>query len=67
MLFNLRDAGAMTNEAFTRVSIDKELEFSRWNLLNTEEVLFKLSGSNGRADYILSGQRGPLGMLVNDG
>jgi hypothetical protein len=48
ILSNPRDAGAMTNEAFSRVLIDKELEFSGWNLLNPKEVRFELSGSNGR-------------------
>ncbi len=53
----------MSNEAFSRVLIDKELEFSGWNLLNPKEVRFELSGSNSRADYVLSGQRRPLGVL----
>jgi predicted type IV restriction endonuclease len=53
----------MNNEAFSRVLIDKALEFSGWNLLDPKEVRFELSGSNGRADYVLSGQRGPLGVL----
>ncbi len=26
---------------------------------------FELAGSNGRADYVLSGQSGSLGVLVN--
>jgi len=53
----------MANEAFCRVLIDKELEFSGWNLLDPKQVRFELSGSNGRADYVLSGQRGPLAVL----
>ena len=47
----------MTNEAFSRVLIDKELEFSGWNLLNPKEVRFELSGSNGRADYLFGRER----------
>ena len=31
------------NEAFSRVLIDKALEFSGWNLLNPKEVRFELS------------------------
>ncbi len=53
----------MQNEAFSRVLIDKALEFSGWNLLDPKEVCFELAGANGRADYVLSGQRGPLGVL----
>lgn len=53
----------MANETFSRVLIDRELEFSGWNLLNPREVRFELTGANGRADYVLSGQRGPLCVL----
>jgi type I restriction enzyme R subunit len=53
----------MSSEAFSRVLIDKELEFSGWDLLNPKEVRFELSSSNGRIDYVLSGHRGPLGVL----
>ena len=51
------------NEAFSRILIDKELEFSRWNLLDPKEVRFELNGTNGRADYLLFGHRGPLCVL----
>jgi type I restriction enzyme R subunit len=47
-------------EAFSRILIDKALEFSGWNLLKPEQVRFELNGVTGRADYVLSGQRGPL-------
>jgi predicted type IV restriction endonuclease len=49
------------NEAFSRILIDKALEFSGWNLLDRKQVRFELNGTTGRADYVLSGQRGPLG------
>ena len=49
-----------TNEAFSRILIDKALEFSGWNLLDPKQVRFELNGTNGRADYVLNGQRGPL-------
>jgi len=49
-----------TNEAFSRVLIDKALEFSGWNLLDQKQVRFELNGATGRADYVLNGQRGPL-------
>src|SRR6266436_3493809 len=49
-----------SNEAFSRVLIDKALEFSGWNLLEPRQVRFELNGTTGRADYVLSGQRGPL-------
>src|SRR2546422_2983194 len=48
------------NEAFSRVLIDKALEFSGWNLPDSRQVRFELNSATGRADYVLSGQRGPL-------
>ncbi len=62
---NPRNAGAMTNEAFSRGLIDKELEFSGCDLLDPEEVRLELSDANGRADYALSGHCGPLGVVVS--
>ncbi len=41
------------NEAFSRVLIDKALEFSDWNLLDHQQVQFEFHTSNGRADYLL--------------
>ena len=41
------------NEAFSRVLIDKALEFSGWNLLDPHEVRFEQNGTSGRADYVL--------------
>jgi len=52
-----------SNEAFSRVLIDKALEFSGWNLLDPHQVHFEMIGPDGRADYVLSGQRGPLCVL----
>jgi len=52
-----------SNEAFSRVLIDKALEFSGWNLLDSHQVRFELNTENGRADYLLGGQRGPLCVL----
>jgi type I restriction enzyme R subunit len=52
-----------SNEAFSRVLIDKALEFSGWNLLDPHQVRFELNTENGRADYLLGGQRGPLCVL----
>lgn len=51
------------NEAFSRILIDKALEFSGWNLVDPKQVRFELSGLGGRADYVLSGERGPLAVL----
>jgi len=51
------------NEAFSRVLIDKALEFSGWNLLDAHQVRFELNGATGRADYVLGGERGPLCVL----
>jgi predicted type IV restriction endonuclease len=41
------------NDAFSRVLIDKALEFSEWDLLDPKQVQFELHTSNGRADYLL--------------
>src|ERR1039458_9154488 len=51
------------NEAFSRVLIDKALEFSGWDLLDPHQVRFELNTATGRADYLLCGQRGPLCVL----
>ena len=51
------------NEAFSRILIDKALEFSGWNLLDSHQVRFELNTATGRADYLLCGQRGPLCVL----
>jgi type I restriction enzyme R subunit len=51
------------NEAFSRVLIDKALEFSGWNLLDHKQVSFELNTATGRADYLLGGKRGPLCVL----
>lgn len=45
------------NEAFSRVLIDKALEFSQWNLLDPKQVQFELHTSDGRADYLLKDKR----------
>jgi type I restriction enzyme R subunit len=51
------------NEAFSRVLIDKALEFSGWDLLDSHQVRFELNTANGRADYLLGGKRGSLCVL----
>ena len=58
-----QSAGHRRNEAFSRVLIDKALEFSGWNLLDSHQVRFELNTATGRADYLLCGQRGPLCVL----
>jgi type I restriction enzyme, R subunit len=50
-------------EAFSRILIDKALEFSGWNLLDPRQLRFELNGVTGRSDYVLSGERGPLCVL----
>jgi len=47
-------------EAFSRVLIDQELRESGWDLLDERRVRFELDGHSWRADYLLSGERGPL-------
>lgn len=46
------------NEAFSRILIDKALEFSGWDLLNPQQVHFELQLANGRADYLLRDKLG---------
>jgi hypothetical protein len=41
------------NEASSRILINKALEFSKWDLLNLQEVRLELSMADGRADYTL--------------
>ena len=50
-------------EAFSRVLIDQALRESNWDLLDERRVRFELDGNNGRVDYVLSGDRGPLCVL----
>jgi len=51
---------SITSEQFSRVLIDKELEYSGWNLLNPEQVRFEIQGQSGRADYVLLESHGPI-------
>jgi len=46
------------NEAFSRILIDKALEFSGWNLLDPKQVVFELHSDAGRADYLLKDKLG---------
>src|SRR5450759_3022196 len=41
------------NEAFSRVLIDKALEFSGWDLLDPQQVRFEYHIISGRVDYLL--------------
>lgn len=45
-------------EAFSRILIDKALEFSGWDLLNPQQVQFELHTPNVRADYLLKDSLG---------
>ena len=46
------------SEAFSRVLIDKALEFSGWDLLDSGQVVFETHTGNGRADYLLKDKIG---------
>jgi type I restriction enzyme, R subunit len=46
------------NEAFSRILIDKALEYSGWTLLDDNQVQFESHTSNGRADYLLKDKLG---------
>ncbi|HCV43638.1 MAG TPA: hypothetical protein DGH68_09150 [Bacteroidetes bacterium] len=48
------------NETFSRVFIDKSLEFSEWDLLDDRQVQFKLHTKNGRADHLLKDSLGRI-------
>lgn len=41
------------SEAFSRVLIDKTLEASDWDLLDSKQIRFEYNAVNGRADYLL--------------
>jgi len=43
--------------------IDQALRESGWDLLDERRVRFELDGHSGRADYVLSGDRGALCVL----
>lgn len=46
------------SEAFSRVLIDKALEFSGWDLLDPKQIVFELHSGAGRADYLLKDKLG---------
>ncbi|HEV2177610.1 MAG TPA: DEAD/DEAH box helicase family protein [Terriglobia bacterium] len=50
-------------EAFSRVLIDAALKDSGWDLLDPHQVRFESAGHDGRADYVLLGKHGALGVL----
>ncbi len=45
-------------EAFSRVLIDKALEYSGWNLLDPKQIHFESHTTSGRADYLLKDSLG---------
>ncbi len=51
-------------EAFSRILIDKALEFSGWDLLNPRQVQFEFHTTNGRADYLLKERLGRVLCVV---
>lgn len=46
------------SEAFSRILIDKALEFSGWDLLDSKQVVFELHTGSGRADYLMKDKLG---------
>ncbi len=40
-------------EAFSRILVDKALEASDWDLLDSRQVRFEHNAVSGRADYLL--------------
>jgi type I restriction enzyme R subunit len=54
----IRNMSSGQNEAFSRILIDKALEFSGWDLLSPRQVQFEFHTSNGRADYLLKDKLG---------
>lgn len=45
-------------EAFSRILIDQALKDSGWNITDTRQVRLEVTGSSGRADYILLDDNG---------
>lgn len=45
-------------EAFSRILIDQALKDSGWKITDTRQVRLEVSGSSGRADYILLDDKG---------
>jgi type I restriction enzyme R subunit len=45
-------------EAFSRILIDKALEYSGWDLLDPKQVQFECHNVGGRADYLLKDPQG---------
>jgi len=52
-----------SNEAFSRILIDKALQESGWNLLDSHQVSFELNATTGHANYLLNGPCVPLCIL----
>lgn len=48
------------SEQFSRALIDDELKYSGWDILNSQQVRFEVSGQSGRADYVLLESHGPI-------
>jgi hypothetical protein len=48
------------SEAFSRVLIDKALEYSGWDLLDPNQIRFEYHNVSGRADYLLKDSLGRL-------
>jgi len=46
------------NEAFSRILIDKALEYSDWDLLSPQQIQFEFHNASGRADYLLKDSLG---------
>ncbi len=46
------------NEAFSRILIDKALEYSSWDLLDSQQIQFEFHTLGGRADYLLKDSLG---------
>src|SRR5208283_582015 len=60
---SLSESNVMTHgqsEAFSRVLIDKALESSDWDLLDSKQVVFEMHTGNGRADYLLKDKLGRI-------
>jgi type I restriction enzyme, R subunit len=45
-------------EAFSRILIDEELKYSRWDLQDSHQVRFESHNQSGRADYLLMDKNG---------
>ena len=51
---------ANQKETYARILIDKQLEYSGWDITDGTQVDTEVSGNSGRADYVLYHNASPI-------